>query len=158
MKKRARSTAKPRPAAMGAAASTRKMSETLIDFGNPLVRRIKKDSTAQYVDDLFQIIVIIWNAHVRAMRAWGDPAPLRALQDIAADENQPEIMRYAIGALSLRRVQHFRDDVRMVHDWSVSYNPEGGELKFTCQGALPPGSDLGVAAAPPPAAEPDADA
>lgn len=137
-KKQAQHRAKRRTAAKKADVS-RKLSETITDFGRPLIAKIEKGWTQQTVHDLFQIIVIIWNAHVRAMPAWGHPESLKTLRESANDEKLPELMRYAIGALSLRRLQRFADDDRAVDDWAVSYDRDQGTLQFGCKALLPPG-------------------
>ncbi|MCU0681077.1 MAG: hypothetical protein MUF34_02235 [Polyangiaceae bacterium] len=134
-KKPAQSTAK-RPAAKKG--PPKKMTDTLIEFGSPIIAQLDKTSPPGVVHDLFQIIVIVWNAHVRAMPAWGRPESLRTLQDLANDEGQPELLRYAFGALTLRRFEKFRTDERAVGKWSVSLNPDG-KLEFSCEAVLPPG-------------------
>lgn len=116
---------------------TRKMSETIVDFGRPLIAQIDKGASQETVQHIFQIIIIIWNAHVRATPAWGHPESLNTLREIAADEKQPELMRYAIGALAMRRL-NFRKDLRAVGDWAVAYESVTRELKFSCTGVLPP--------------------
>lgn len=117
--------------------ATRKMSETIVDFGRPLIAQIESGASQETVQHLFQVIIIIWNAHVRATPAWGHPESLQTLREIAADEKQSELMRYAIGALAMRRLR-FRNDLRAVGDWAVAYESATRELKFSCTGILPP--------------------
>ena len=132
---------RPQQATAKKTSAPRKMTETILDFGRPLIERLGRDSKPETVHDMFQIIIIVWNAYVRAMPAWGHPESLQNLRELANDESNPELLRYAFGILTLRRVERFAHDARAVGDWAVSLNPDDGELKFGCQAVLPPSSD-----------------
>ena len=50
-----------------AAVPTRKISETIIDFGAPLLEQLHGRETPDVVQATFSLVVTVWNAHVMAM-------------------------------------------------------------------------------------------
>jgi hypothetical protein len=118
----------------------RTLTETIVDFGRPMLARLERSSSPETVRDMFQIIIVVWNAHVRATPAWGDPESLHTLRALADDASQPELARTAFELLTARRAEHFAGDVRAVDHWEASYDPASGELTFVCKALLPPGA------------------
>jgi hypothetical protein len=57
--------------------SDRKISETILDFGEPLPAGFEGISDIQSFRDAMLIVITIWNAHVLAMPEWGCPEALK---------------------------------------------------------------------------------
>ena len=45
----------------------RKISETIIDFGEPLMGQLDADQPCEVMRSTFEIVIMVWNAHVMAM-------------------------------------------------------------------------------------------
>ena len=93
---------------------SRKISETIIDFGAPLIFDLDKDQPIEIVRSVFTIVIMVWNAHVMAMPRWGKPRFLADLQKRAEDPQMPVQFAQAFDLLSQRRAQRFASDARAV--------------------------------------------
>ena len=51
----------------------RKISETIIDFGKPLMGPLDADQPCEVVRSTFEIVIMVWNVHVMAMPRWRRP-------------------------------------------------------------------------------------
>ena len=60
----------------------RKISETIIDFGAPLICELDKNQSIEIVRAVFTIVITVWNAHVMAMPVWGKPQLLEQLGEL----------------------------------------------------------------------------
>jgi hypothetical protein len=69
----------------------RKISETILDFGEPLLSEaITEDTPIAVVREIYKLVVLVWNAHVAATPRWADPGHLQMLQQIAASPQTPD--------------------------------------------------------------------
>jgi len=49
----------------------RKISETILDFGEPVLSQLDAAMPLEVVQSTFQIVITVWNAHVMATPRWG---------------------------------------------------------------------------------------
>ncbi|WP_238327861.1 hypothetical protein [Paraburkholderia mimosarum] len=79
----------------------RKISETILDFGEPLLSEaITEDTPIAAVREIYKLVVLVWNAHVAASPRWGDSSHLQMLQKMAVSPQMPSQARAWIGKLS----------------------------------------------------------
>jgi hypothetical protein len=109
----------------------RKISETIIDFGEPLFQQFLADEPYEGIRSTFEIVILIWNAHVMAMPRWGQPRFLADLQTRAEDPQMPVQFAKAFELLS----QRFASDARAVGEWSVVQ--QSGQWRLRCDARAP---------------------
>ena len=63
----------------------RKISETILDFGEPLLSQLDAALPLDMIQSTFQIVITVWNAHVIAMPRWGQPRFLADLHERMRD-------------------------------------------------------------------------
>ena len=115
--------------------AVRKISDTIVDFGDPLVRQLDADQSYETVHSTFEIVILIWNAHVMAMPRWGKPRFLADLQKRAEDPQIPVQFAQAFELLSQRRAERFASDARAVGEWSVAQ--QSGQWRLRCDARAP---------------------
>lgn len=115
--------------------AVRKISETIVDFGDPLIQQLDTDQPYEVVHSVFEIVILIWNAHVMAMPRWGQPRFLADLQMRAEDSQMPVQFAQAFELLSQRRAQRFASDARAVGEWSVVQ--QSGQWRLRCDARAP---------------------
>lgn len=114
----------------------RKISETLIVFGEPLLKDLPEPPPAELLRSTLSVVVTVWNALVLAGPAWKEPGYLEQLRTLSESGYLPGPFSTALDTLTRRRVELFSDDVRTVADWSIDSDPEGGFM-FRCDAAIP---------------------
>jgi len=115
----------------------RKISETIIDFGAPLLNDLRADTPIEVVRASFNIAITVWNAHVLAMPVWNVPNVLAQLQTLLkTPEAAPELVR-VYHKLTARRRKLFASDPRAVGEWNVSMDRKG-EVKLRSDARVPP--------------------
>jgi hypothetical protein len=114
----------------------RKLSETIVDFGAPLILQLDSNQSIEIVRAVFKIVIMVWNAHVMAMPLWGKPQLLEQLAELLRSPGTPCQLIEACSALTARRQQHFADDPRAVGEWSVAIDHAGG-MRLHCDARLP---------------------
>ncbi len=117
---------------------TRKLSETILDFGEPLLAQFRGLVRREDCQGLLQIIITIWNAHVMAMPLWGHPEHLAELVRVSYGKKSPPQLRVAFEELSHRRMHLFEEDPRIVGTWEVEI-PDGANLLLRCETRIPAG-------------------
>jgi hypothetical protein len=127
-----------RPArAQSGAIPTRKISETIIDFGAPLIEQLDADQPLEVLRSALSLVITVWNAHVLALPAWGSPQSLAQLEELVrASGTAPEMMQM-YRELGERRRQHFANDPRAVGEWSLTVD-QHGQVRFKCDARVPP--------------------
>ena len=90
-----------------------KISATLVDFGEPLLKQLPPDASLELRHGLVNLIVTQWNAHVMAATR-GQPQPLAQLRDTL-----------------------FVDDPRAIGHWEVR-DTGPGEWNIRCDARMPP--------------------
>ena len=119
---------------------TRKISETIIDFGAPLIFDLDKDQPIEIVRSVFTIVIMVWNAHVTAMPAWGKPQLLEELGKLLLSPGAAPQLIDTCKELAARRQQHFADDLRAVGEWNVEFD-HAGRVRLHCDARIPPSID-----------------
>ena len=115
--------------------TVRKISETIVDFGEPLIHQLDTAQPYEVVRSTFEIVVLVWNAHVMAMPRWGQPRHLAELHARLQDPQLPAPMVEAFKALTQRRAERFATDARAVGEWSVAQ--AAGQWRFRCDARVP---------------------
>lgn len=104
---------------------SRKISETILDFGEPLFAALGDEPPIEVMRNAVMIVVTVWNAHVFA--AAGKREYLDALGDTVYGSAPPELMD-VLDALSVRRLERFADDPRLVGEWDIVPDGRGGHV------------------------------
>lgn len=116
---------------------SRKISETIIDFGAPLIFDLDKDQPIEIVRSVFTIVIMVWNAHVTAMPVWGKPQLLEELGKLLLSPGAAPQLIDTCTELAARRQQHFADDPRAVGEWNVEFD-HAGRVRLHCDARIPP--------------------
>jgi hypothetical protein len=116
----------------------RKISETILDFGEPLLSRFEAETPIEVYRKAMMIVITIWNAHVMAMPIWGKPRHLEDLE--AVFRRVPELPGEPamLDLLAKRRREMFGTDPRAVGLWDLVLDDQYG-LKLRCDARLPHG-------------------
>jgi hypothetical protein len=110
----------------------RKISETILDFGEPLLSEaITEETPIAVVREIYKLVVLIWSAHVAANAPRGDPSYLHVLQQMATSPQVPSQARAWIGKLSNRWREKFSDAKYCVGHWHVKIKDDD-TLSFFC--------------------------
>jgi hypothetical protein len=115
--------------------AVRKISETIADFGEPLIHQLDPDQPYEVVRSTFELVILVWNAHVMALPRWGQPRHLAELHARLQDPQLPAPMVEVFKALSQRRAERFATDGRAVGEWSVTR--KAGQWRFRCDARVP---------------------
>jgi hypothetical protein len=113
----------------------RKISETVLDFGEPILCQLDPSLPLDAVQTAFKLVITVWNAHVLAMPRWGQPKALADLHERMSDPQMPPGMVDAIRVLSQRRLEQFANDGRAVGEWSLVM--EAGRWRLRCDARAP---------------------
>lgn len=116
---------------------SRKISETIIDFGAPLIFDLDRNQPIEIVRSVFTIVIMVWNAHVMAMPVWGKPQLLEQLDKLLRTPGTAPEMLKACKELAARRQQFFADDPRGVGEWNVQFD-NAGRVRLHCDARIPP--------------------
>jgi len=116
---------------------SRKISETVIDFGAPVLADLARTQSIEVLHATFNLVITVWNAHVTAMPVWGQPESLDHLERILLSPAAPKEMIRAVHALTARRRAHFADDPRAVGEWNIKIE-SGGGVRLHCDAHVPP--------------------
>ena len=116
----------------------RKISETIVDFGDPLIQQLDADQPHEVAHSTFEIVILVWNAYVMAMPRWGQPRFLADLQRRLLDPQIPAPFVQAFELLSQRRADRFASDARAVGEWSVVRH--SGQWRLRCDARAPDGA------------------
>jgi hypothetical protein len=119
---------------------TRKISETILDFGEPLLSHLDETPPIEVMRKTLMIVVTVWNAHVLAMPIWGERQHLENLTRRLDGPGAMEDIRDTIDALTRRRKERFTDDPRAVGEWAVTLID--GEYRLRCDARLPGGATV----------------
>ena len=84
----------------------------------------------------FEIVIVIWNAHVTAMSVWGQPQFLAQLLDQLRSSQAPPEFVNAYDELTRRRHEQFANDARAVGTWTVAV--KRGKLRLHCDAHAAP--------------------
>ena len=115
--------------------AVRKMSETIVEFGDALIHQLDPDQPYEVVRSTFETVILVWNAHVMALPRWGQPRFLADLHKRLQDPQMPAPMVEALKELLQRRLEQFGTDARAVGEWSIVQ--ESGQWRLRCDARTP---------------------
>lgn len=113
----------------------RKISETILDFGQPVIDELDADAPRELWEATLHIVIMVWNAHVTAMPRWGQPRLLAELHERLKAPHVPPELVDAVRALSQRRLERFATDARAVGEWSLV--GKDGSWRLRCDARTP---------------------
>src|SRR5208283_2693164 len=120
------------------AVPNRKISETIMDFGEPLFGWFTEPPPQpEMIREPFLIVLTVWNAHVMAMPCWGKPEMLAHIQQLYYTTPEMAPMVGFFEQLTRRRYAKFGDDPRAVCSWDLILDAVP-EPRFRCDGRIPP--------------------
>ena len=114
----------------------RKLSETILDFGEPLLSQLGCVPPIDVMRNALRIVIAVWNAHVMAMPLWGSPQHLAHMRDLVGRHAAPPLTRELFEALSTRRLERFGDDPRAVGAWDILPDGHNG-YRLRCEARGP---------------------
>ncbi len=118
--------------------SVRKISETLIDFAQPIIELIDDDTTEEQIEMGFVLVVTVWNSLVFEV-VKNDPSYVETLWK-SIYEMEVEDGIALMEALIARKRKKFNDDLRAIADYSISYS--GGYLNVKADARLVTGKGI----------------
>ena len=124
-------------AAPGLTIPQRKISETIIDFGAPLIFDLDPNQPIEIVRSVFTIVIMVWNAHVMAMPVWGKPELLEHLRELLRTPGAARELIDTCTKLEARRQEDFAKDPRAVGEWNVQFD-HAGRVRLHCEAHVPP--------------------
>jgi len=107
-----------------------KISETILEFGEPLLSQLDETPPIEVMRQALQIVITVWNAHVLAMPEWGQAGHLESLTKLVDSPTAPPGLVGLIDVLTKRRNERFKNDPRAVGEWTVE--PTDGGFRFRC--------------------------
>ncbi|MCW5657107.1 MAG: hypothetical protein KIT60_05355 [Burkholderiaceae bacterium] len=113
----------------------RKISETILDFGEPLLSQLDAVLPLAVVQSTFKVVITVWNAHGMATPRWAQPQFLADLNERMCDPEMPPEMVQAFRTLSQRRLEQFANDGRAVGEWSLVM--EADQWRLRCDARAP---------------------
>ncbi len=123
---------------MGKPPAERKISATILEFGEPyLSQLVTEDAQIMVVREAYKLVVLVWNAHVSATPRWGRPQFLAMLEQQKLNPAMPAEARGFLDFLSQRWEEKFSDVPYCVGEWHVKIKHDG-TMSFACDARLPP--------------------
>lgn len=111
------------------------MADTILDFAHVVLSQLAEPPALHALQQTIELAVSVWNAHVLASPAWGQPQHLAELSRLVAISSSPHMLA-AFHALSEVRTSRFAEDLRVVCEWQVTAD-ERGRTRFDCTARLP---------------------
>jgi hypothetical protein len=112
------------------------ISATLARFVEPAMASLGGTPSERAIRELFTVAVAVWNAHVLAMPAWGDPSALERVRTHLRGPEAPLHHAHVFTVLSDRRMALFARDPRFVREWELTIAP-GQPFALRCKAAIP---------------------
>ena len=120
--------------------SSRKISETLVDFAHPITRHLPRNVEAERLERQLGLAVAVWNAIV--LDEWdpeggGQLRKHRASIEILDEPHRSFGLMWFDSLVKRKRKSKFRDDLRAIGSLSVREVP-GGDLRIQADARLSP--------------------
>ena len=117
----------------------RKISETLLEFGEPMLGLLEEPTVEEFRAAL-SIVIVVWNAHGLSMSATSDRRvyleKLAEYRQRVAEQGAPATVLAGFDALDASRVTDYADDPRCVGEWDLVPD-DAGDFKLKCDARLP---------------------
>ncbi len=122
----------------GQVVSERKISETLIDFAEPIIKMIDKNTTQEQIKQGFVLAVTVWNSLVFEV-VKNDTSYVEKLRDSISgmDDKEGVVM---MEELIIRKRKMFNNDLRAIGDYSITYSD--GNLNVKAEARLVTGKGI----------------
>ncbi len=121
----------------------RKLSETLLEFGAPLLAQLGEDAPLPVRQQCLQLVIMVWNAGALAMPQWGKRELLDETEQALKQLPLSSVVNELLQQLQTSRREYFGSDPRAVGDWELRPAPDGSYV-LHCMAHLPSG-EVGVA-------------
>jgi hypothetical protein len=110
-----------------------KLSARILEFARPIFAALAPEPTIDRARAILQLAIPIWNAQILEQR--GTPAELiEDLRRRVKDGETPELA-FLVAQLFQRKAELFPDDLRVVGDWELRPDGNGGWDLFVRPGA-----------------------
>ena len=118
---------------------TRKISETLVDFADPVTRHLPRNVEPERLERQLGLAVAVWNAMV--LDEWGPEgggqlAKHRAALEALDEPNRSFGLMWFDRLVKRKRKRKFRGDLRAIGSLSVSADPSGRDLRIRADARL----------------------
>lgn len=126
----------PSRADHAALGSLRKLSATLLAFGEPLLSQLGDDAPLSAREQAMQLVITVWNAGAMAMPEWGEPELKLQLEQMLTQPALASPMRTLLQQMLVQRRELYGFDPRAVGEWAVTAQPDAGWV-LRCTAHLP---------------------
>lgn len=101
-----------------------KLSARLLEFARPIFAALAPEPTIDRARAILQLAIPIWNAQILEQR--GTPADL--IEDLRrrVKEGETPELAFLVAQLFQRKAELFPDDMRVVGDWELKPDGNGG--------------------------------
>ncbi len=117
---------------------TRKISETLLEFAEPVLDALGPVADAELVRHALQLAINAWNVHAMSMPVWGNPHFLSEARAAINAPGAPSELSILFERLLERRATVYGSDPRVVGEWNLRTDGAGG-FSLRCDARLPRG-------------------
>lgn len=126
------------PPSVAARYPDRKISETILEFGDPLLEMLPPDPPIEVFRNMMTIIIMVWNLGSMTFPIWRKQASTdhHAQWEAMMKQAPPETRLLFEELLRRRASAPYREDQRGVGEWSVRPDGNGG-FHFRCDARLP---------------------
>ena len=119
--------------------STRKISETLVDFAHPVTRHLPRNVEPERLERQLGFAVAVWNAIV--LDDWdpsggGHLGKHRAMLEVLDEPHRSFGLMWFDSLVKPKRKWKFRDDLRAIGSLSVREAAVGGDLRIQADARL----------------------
>ena len=115
---------------------SRKLSATLLEFGEQLLSQLGDEASLPVRQQSLQLVITVWNAGAMAMPLWGKPELLRQFEQTLAQMAIASATTDLLKQLLVRRREQFGTDPRTVGEWGLRFAPDSGYV-LHCEAHLP---------------------
>lgn len=115
---------------------SRKLSATLLEFGEQLLSQLGDEAPLPVRQQSLQLVITVWNAGAMAMPLWGKPELLRQFEQTLAQTAIASATTDLLKQLLVRRREQFGTDPRTVGEWGLRSAPDSGYV-LHCEAHLP---------------------
>ncbi|MBL0196371.1 MAG: hypothetical protein IPQ09_19520 [Myxococcales bacterium] len=114
-----------------------KLSAVILELAAPMLALYAPLPTLEEARGVLHLVIVLWNANVMAGPVWDKPEHREAL-GVALATSLPPPVSAMLEALDRAWHERYRDDPRVVGEWSFSTDEAGGPT-LVCTALLPRG-------------------
>ena len=113
-----------------------KLSETVLEFGEPLLSTLGPDAPLAARQKSLELVIMVWNAVAMAMPLWGKPELLQQFEQTLSQPAVASPTTDVLRRLIERRRELYGTDLRTVGEWALSLQPDHS-YELRCVAHLP---------------------